>query len=68
MKPNEELAKKYYSLFSEEKANLNLVKAEVPVSESIKLLQPKTREFKPIMTEKEFDNIFSDILKETNAK
>ena len=60
MKPNEELAKKYYSLFSEEKANLNLVKADVPVSESIKVLQPKTREFKPIMTEEEFNKVFED--------
>ena len=60
MKPNEELAKKYYSLFSEEKANLNLVKADMPVSESIKVLQPKTREFKPIMTEEEFNKVFED--------
>jgi hypothetical protein len=60
MKPNEELAKKYYSLFSEEKANLNLVKADMPVSESIKVLQPKTREFKPIMTEEEFNKVFQD--------
>lgn len=61
MKPNEELAKKYYSLFSEEKANLNLVKADMHVSESIKVLQPKTREFKPIMTEEEFDKIFGSL-------
>ena len=61
MKPNEELAKKYYSLFSEEKANLNLVKADMPVSESIKVLQPKTREFKPIMTEEEFYKIFGNM-------
>jgi hypothetical protein len=61
MKPNEELAKKYYSLFSEEKANLNLVEADIPVSESIKVLQPKTREFKPIMTEEEFDKIFGSL-------
>jgi hypothetical protein len=62
MKSNEELSKKYWSLFSEP------IKAEAPVSESIKVLQPNKREFKPIMTEKEFDNIFADILKETNAK
>jgi hypothetical protein len=54
MKPNEELAKKYYSLFSEE------IKADSPVSESIQLLQPK-REFKPIMTEEEFNKVFGDM-------
>jgi len=55
MKSNEELNKKYWSLFDEP------IKAEAPVSESIKVLQPKTREFKPIMTEEEFDKIFGDI-------
>jgi hypothetical protein len=55
MKPNEELTKKYWSLFSEP------IEAEAPVSESIKVLQPKTREFKPIMTEEEFDKIFGSL-------
>jgi hypothetical protein len=60
MKANEELAKKYYSLFREEKGSLNLVEAEMPVSESIKVLQPK-RETKTIMSEEEFNKIFGDI-------
>ena len=60
MKPNEELAKKYYSLFREEKASLDLVEAEMPVSESIKVLQPK-RETKSIMSVEEFNKIFGDI-------
>ena len=55
MKSNEELTKKYWSLFSEP------IEAEAPVSESIKVLQPNKREFKPIMTEEEFDKIFGDI-------
>jgi hypothetical protein len=55
MKSNEELNKKYWSLFDEP------IKAEAPVSESIKVLQPKTREFKPIMTEEEFDKIFGSL-------
>jgi hypothetical protein len=55
MKPNEELTKKYWSLFSEP------IEAEAPVSESIKVLQLKTREFKPIMTEEEFDKIFGSL-------
>jgi hypothetical protein len=54
MKSNEELTKKYWSLFSEP------IEAEAPVSESIKVLQPKTREFKPIMTEDEFNKVFED--------
>ena len=54
MKSNEELTKKYWSLFSEP------IEAEAPVSESIQVLQPK-REFKPIMTEEEFNKIFGDI-------
>ena len=60
MKPNEELAKKYYSLFREEKASMDLVKAEMPVSESIKILHTK-RETKSIMSEEEFNEIFGDI-------
>ena len=52
MKSNEELNKKYWSLFDEP------IEAEAPVSESIQLLQPKKREFKPIMTEEEFNKIF----------
>jgi hypothetical protein len=55
MKPNEELTKKYWSLFSEP------IEAEAPVSESIKLLNPQKREFKPIMTEEEFDKIFGSL-------
>ena len=55
MKSNEELTKKYWSLFSEP------IEAEAPVSESIQLLQPKTREFKPIMTEEEFNKIFGNM-------
>ena len=54
MKCNEELTKKYWSLFSEQ------IEAEAPVSESIQVLQPK-REFKPIMTEEEFDKIFGSL-------
>jgi hypothetical protein len=54
MKSNEELNKKYWSLFD------TPLEAEAPVSESIQVLQPK-REFKPIMTEEEFDKIFGDI-------
>jgi hypothetical protein len=57
MKPNEELAKKYYSLFKEEKAVLEPIEVKMPVSKSINILKPK-REFKPIMTEEEFDKIF----------
>jgi hypothetical protein len=60
MKPNEELAKKYYSLFTEEKTSLDLIEAEMPVSESVKLLQPK-RETKFIMSEEEFNKIFGDM-------
>jgi hypothetical protein len=55
MKSNEELNKKYWSLFD------TPIEAESPVSESIKVLQPKTREFKPIMTEEEFDKIFGSL-------
>jgi hypothetical protein len=54
MKSNEELTKKYWSLFSEP------IEAEAHVSESIQVLQPK-RDFKPIMTEEEFNKIFGDI-------
>jgi hypothetical protein len=54
MKSNEELNKKYWSLFSEP------IEAEAPVSESIQVLPPK-KEFKPIMTVEEFDKIFGDI-------
>ena len=54
MKSNEEISKKYWSLFD------TPLQAESPVSESIKLLQPKTREFKPIMTEDEFNKVFED--------
>ena len=67
MKANEELAKKYYSLFKEEKAGLETIEVKMPVSESIKVLQPK-REFKPIMTEEEFDKVFNDILKTNNEQ
>lgn len=55
MKSNEELNKKYWSLFD------TPIEAEAPVSESIKLLNPQKREFKPIMTEEEFNKIFGDI-------
>ena len=55
MKSNEELNKKYWSLFDEP------IEAEAPVSESIQVLQPKTREFKPIMSEEEFDKIFGSL-------
>jgi hypothetical protein len=58
---NEELYGKYKNLFNEEKVNLIEVSAEAPVSKSIKLLNPQKREFKPIMTEEEFDKIFGDI-------
>jgi len=60
MKPNEELAKKYYSLFKEEKAGLDSIEVKMPVSESINILKPK-REFKPIMTEEEFDKVFGSL-------
>ena len=60
MKSNEELNKKYWSLFD------TPIEVEAPVSESIKVLQPKTREFKPIMTEEEFDKVFNNILKTNN--
>jgi hypothetical protein len=56
MKPNEELAKKYYSLFSEDKPE---VKQEV--TKSLELHPKRTREFKPIMTEEEFDKIFGSL-------
>jgi hypothetical protein len=56
MKPNEELAKKYFSLFSEDKTE---VKQEV--TNSLELHPARNREFKPIMTEEEFDKIFGDI-------
>jgi hypothetical protein len=64
MKSNEELNKKYSEFFiepvSESKlqTDLDLIPS---VSESIQVLQPKTREFKPIMTEEEFNKIFGDI-------
>jgi hypothetical protein len=54
MKSNEEISKKYWSLFN------TPLQAEAPVSESVKVLQPKTREFKPIMTEEEFNKVFED--------
>jgi hypothetical protein len=54
MKSSEELTKKYWNLFSEP------IEADAPVSESIQILQPK-RDFKPIMTEEEFNKIFGDI-------
>jgi len=57
MKPNEELAKKYYSLFGEEKKEE--VKQEV--TKSLELHPKTTREFKPIMTEEEFDKIFGSL-------
>ena len=60
MKPNEELAKKYYSLFKEEKAGLETIEVKMTVSESINILKPK-REFKPIMTEEELDKIFGSL-------
>ena len=56
MKPNEELAKKYYSLFSEDKPE---VKQEV--TKSLELHPQRTREFKPIMTEEEFNKVFGDM-------
>ena len=56
MKPNEELAKKYYSLFSEDKPE---VKQEV--TKSLELHPKRTREFKPIMSEEEFDKIFGSL-------
>jgi hypothetical protein len=55
MKPNEELAKKYYSLFSEDKPE---VKQEV--TKSLELHPKRNREFKPIMTEEEFNKVFED--------
>jgi hypothetical protein len=55
MKSNEEISKKYWSLFDEP------IKAEAPVSESIQILQPNKKEFKPIMTEEEFDKIFGSL-------
>jgi hypothetical protein len=56
MKPNEELAKKYYSLFSEESTEL-----KQEVTKSLELHPARNREFKPIMTEEEFNKIFGDI-------
>jgi hypothetical protein len=56
MKPNEELAKKYYSLFSEDKPE---VKQEV--TKSLELHPQRNREFKPIMTEEEFNKVFGDM-------
>ena len=56
MKTNEELAKKYYSLFSEDKTE---VKQEV--TKSLELHPQRNREFKPIMTEEEFDKIFGSL-------
>jgi hypothetical protein len=52
---NEELYGKFKSLFD------TPLEAEAPVSESIKVLQPKKREFKPIMTEEEFDKVFGSL-------
>ncbi len=57
MKPNEELAKKYYSLFSED--NKEEIKQEV--TKPLELNPARNREFKPIMTEEEFNKIFGDI-------
>ena len=64
MKSNEELNKKYNQFFIEPvidsklETQLDLIPS---VSESIAWGQPKPK--KTIMTEEEFDNIFSDILK-----
>jgi hypothetical protein len=55
MKPNEELAKKYYSLFKEDDTE---VKQEV--TKSLELHPKRNREFKPIMTEEEFNKVFED--------
>lgn len=51
----EELYTKYQSLFSEQ------IEAEVPVSQSVDVLQPK-KMVGPV-TEEEFDKMFEDILK-----
>jgi len=51
----DELYSKYQSLFSQP------IEAEVPVSESIQILQPK-KMVGPV-TEEEFDKMFEDILK-----
>jgi hypothetical protein len=67
MKSNEELNKKYNQFFIEPvidsklETQLDLIPS---VSESIAWGQPRPK--KTIMTEEEFDNIFADILKETN--
>jgi hypothetical protein len=69
MKSNEELNKKYSEFFIEPvieskiETELDLIPS---VSESIAWGQPRPK--KTIMSEEEFDNIFADILKETNAK
>jgi len=57
MKSNEELSKKYYSLFEESKKENKSIE---PIKEEIKN-EIKKREFKPIMTEEEFDKIFGDM-------
>ncbi len=58
MKANEELLKKYWSLFGEEIIE-EIVKEEP--TKSIELHPARNREFKPIMTEEEFNKIFGDI-------
>jgi hypothetical protein len=69
MKSNEELNKKYSEFFivpeteTKIETELDLIPS---VSESIAWGQPRPK--KTIMSEEEFDNIFADILKETNAK
>lgn len=58
MKSNEELNKKYFSLFNEE-VKQKEIKEEV--TKNIELHPARKREFKPIMTEEEFEKIFGDI-------
>jgi hypothetical protein len=67
MKSNEELNKKYSDFFTVTESKIETKLDLIPsVSESIAWGQPRPK--KTIMSEEEFDNIFSDILKETNAK
>jgi hypothetical protein len=58
MKANEELLKKYWSLFGEE-IKEEIVKEEA--TKTIELHPARKREFKPIMTEEEFDKIFGSL-------
>jgi hypothetical protein len=65
MKSNEELNKKYIDFFTVTESKIETKLDLIPsVSESIVWGEQSPK--KTIMSEEEFDNIFADILKETN--